>query len=190
MRWLSHRTEETTRHYVDTDMTKVAVKVAEGSFLQQNLASIPVLIDNDAITSGAALQGQPRKFFDLGHGYCTLPEWAACRHRMACAKCDFYQPKSSTKMQILEANGNLTRMLEFVTLGKEERKLVEQGIALNQTLLSRLADEPTPAGPTPHELQSRKQKPLPVLTETVGLVQQEQLPKYSGSEEQEKAQNE
>jgi len=85
MRWLGHRTEETTRHYVDADIPKVAVKVAEGSFLQQNLASIPVLIDN-AVVSGSASWGHPWKFFDLGHGYCTLPEWAACRHRMACAK--------------------------------------------------------------------------------------------------------
>ncbi|HEY4385681.1 MAG TPA: hypothetical protein VGN34_14585 [Ktedonobacteraceae bacterium] len=171
MRWLGHRTEATTRNYVDADITKVAVKIAEGSFLQQNLASIPVLIDNDAVTSGAASSGQPWKFFDLGHGYCTLPEWAACRHRMACAKCDFYEPKLSSKMQLLEANGNLTRMLELVALGEEERKLVEQGMALNQSLRSRLADEPTPAGPTPRELHSGKRKPLAVLTETVGLVE-------------------
>ncbi len=183
MRWLGHRTEETTRNYVDADITRVAVKVAEGSFLQQNLASIPVLIDNDAVVSGVASQGQPWKFFDLGHGYCTLPEWAACRHRMACAKCDFYEPKQSSKMQLLEANGNLTRMLELVTIGEEERKLVEQGIVLNQSLLSRLADEPTPAGPTPRELHSGKRKPLPVLTETVGLVQQERVPNRTELEE-------
>jgi len=184
MRWLGHRTEATTRNYVDADITKVAVKVAEGSFLQQNLASIPVLIDNDAVMSGTASSGQPWKYFDLGHGYCTLPEWAACRHRMACAKCDFYQPKHSTKMQLLEANGNLTRMLEFVTLGEEERKLVEQGITLNQALLDRLANEPTPAGPTPRELQSGKGKPLPMLTGTVGLVQPERtLPDQSEQEE-------
>jgi len=78
-------------------------------------------------------------------------------------------------MHLLEANGNLTRMLEFVTLGDEERKLVEQGITLNQALLDHLADEPTPAGPTPRELQSGKRKLLPMLTETVGLVQQERI---------------
>ncbi len=185
MRWLGHRTEATTRSYVDADITKVAVKIAEGSFLQQNLASIPVLIDNDAVTSGAASSGQPWKFFDLGHGYCTLPEWAACRHRMACARCDFYQPKHSAKMQLLEANGNLTRMLELVALGEEERKLVEQGIGLNHSLLSRLADEPTPAGPTPREMQASKRKSLPVLTETVGLVEPERIPVKAELEEEE-----
>jgi hypothetical protein len=73
-------------------------------------------------------------------------------------------------MQLLEANGNLTRMLELVALGEEERKLIEQGMALNQFLLSRLADEPTPAGPTPREIHTGKRKALPLLTETIGLV--------------------
>lgn len=173
MQWLGHRSEESTRSYVQVDITKMAVKIAAGSFLQQNLASIPVLIDNEAVTSGAAAHGEPWKYYDLGHGFCLLPEWATCRHRMACAKCDFYEPKQSTRMQLLEANGNLTRMLEFVSLGEEERKLVEQGIGLNHALLERLADEPTPAGPTPRQLRVRKGKNLPILTNTVGLVQQE-----------------
>ena len=60
-------------------------------------------------------------------------------------------------MQLQEANGNLTRMLEFIALGEKERKLVEQGIALNQSLLSRLTDEPTP-----RELHGGERKSLPV----------------------------
>ena len=88
----------------------------------------------------------------------------------------------------MEANGNLTKMLEFIALGDEERKLVEQGITLNQTLLSHLADEPTPAGPTPRDLQSRKRKTLPVLTQTVELVESERIPSRSELEEQEETQ--
>ncbi len=88
-------------------------------------------------------------------------------------------------MQLLEANGNLTRMLELVALGEEERKLVEQGIGLNHSLLSRLADEPTPAGPTPREMQASKRKSLPVLTETVGLVEPERIPVKAELEEEE-----
>lgn len=76
-------------------------------------------------------------------------------------------------MPLLEANGNPTRMLEFVALGDEERKLVEQGTSLNEAVLSRVADEPTPAGPTSRELPVGKRKPLPLLKETFGLVQQE-----------------
>ncbi|MBO0780856.1 MAG: hypothetical protein J2P37_18695 [Ktedonobacteraceae bacterium] len=76
-------------------------------------------------------------------------------------------------MQLLEANGNLTRMLELITLGEEERKLVEQGITLNQSLLDRLQDEPTPTGLTPRELELKRDGFLPALTETVGLIGQE-----------------
>jgi hypothetical protein len=66
MRWLSHRTEAITRNYVNADITKVAVKIAEGSFLQQNLASIPVLIDNNAVVSESASAGLPWKYFGPG----------------------------------------------------------------------------------------------------------------------------
>ena len=77
-------------------------------------------------------------------------------------------------MQPLKANDNLTRMLEFVTLGVEERKMVEQGITINQVLIDRLADEPTPVGPIPQFLSE----------------QQERLSKYSEAEEQEETENE
>jgi integrase len=173
MRWLGHRSAQTTRNYVDVDMTKLTLKIAEGSALQQQLATIPVLIDQDAVVNGAAGQGEAWKYFDLGHGYCKLPEWAACRHRMACAKCDFYEPKQSTRMQLLEANGNLTRMLEFVTLDDDERGLVEQGIGLNQALLARLADEPTPAGPTPRQIEATASRGVSNVTSTVTLIQPE-----------------
>lgn len=94
MRWLGHRTEHSTRSYVDVDLTKLAVKIAGNNFLERNAASIPVLVDNDAVVSGAAAAGEPWKYFDLGHGYCTLAEWQSCRYRMACARCDWYLPKT------------------------------------------------------------------------------------------------
>jgi hypothetical protein len=44
-------------------------------------------------------------------GYCTYTFFEQCQHRMACAKCDFYTPKDSSKGQLLEAKENLQRML-------------------------------------------------------------------------------
>lgn len=153
MKWLGHANPDSTRNYVQADVSKMAVKVAEGSFFQQNLASIPVIIDTDAIRDGSAAGGAPWKYFDLGHGLCKLSEWSSCRHRMACAKCDYFEPKDSMRIQLLEANGNLNKMLEFVALGEDERQLVEQGLTINQELLSRLQKEPTPSGQTPIELR-------------------------------------
>jgi hypothetical protein len=61
---------------------------------------------------------------------------------MACAKCDFYTPKDSSKALLLEAKGNLQRMLAAV----------DDGQAALDKFLGQLADTPTPAGPTPRQL--------------------------------------
>jgi hypothetical protein len=72
---------------------------------------------------------------------------------MACARCPFYRPKTGTMDQLIEGKANLVRMLEFVKLTEEERLLVTEGIELHQELIEKLADVPTPAGPTPRELE-------------------------------------
>ena len=75
---------------------------------------------------------------------------------MACARCDFYLPKASTQAQLLEAKGHLQRMLTTIPLTEPERAAVEDGAAAVEQLLDRLADTPTPAGPTPRELGARQ----------------------------------
>ena len=170
MKWLGHSNPDSTRNYVQADVGKMAVKVAENSFFQQNLASIPVIIDTDAICNGSAADGAPWKYFDLGHGLCKLTEWSSCRYRMVCAKCDYFEPKDSMHVQLLEANGNLSKMLEFIELDEEERQLVEQGLTINQELLSRLKTEPTPSGQTPDQLPADEDMQM---TRTVHLVQRE-----------------
>ena len=71
---------------------------------------------------------------------------------MACARCDFYTPKGSSKAQMLEAKGNLQRMLASVPLTDDERAAVDDGQAALDQLLERLVDVPTPAGTTPREI--------------------------------------
>jgi hypothetical protein len=114
--------------------------------------TLAVLIDRNAIQSGAAATGQPWQYYDLGHGYCTYSFFEQCPHRMACARCDFYVPKDSTRSQLLEAKGNLQRMLAAVPLTNDERAAVEDGSEALSRLLARLTDVPTPAGPTPRQL--------------------------------------
>jgi len=70
---------------------------------------------------------------------------------MACVRCDFYIPKDSGQAQLLEAKDNLQRMLASIPL-TDERGAVEDGQAALDTLLSRLADTPTPAGATPRQI--------------------------------------
>ena len=71
---------------------------------------------------------------------------------MACAKCDFYTPKGSSKAQLLEAKDNLQQMRAMIPLTEDEQAAVDDGNAALDRLLDRLADIPTPAGPTPRQL--------------------------------------
>jgi hypothetical protein len=71
---------------------------------------------------------------------------------MACAKCDFYIPNNSSRAQLLEAEANLQRMLVAIPLTDDERAAVDDGQAALDRLLDRLADVPTPAGPTPRQI--------------------------------------
>jgi hypothetical protein len=156
-----------TQHYLQVDPTKLATDVVKAGYLEQNLATIEVLLDQDAIMNGEAAKGGDWKFYDLGHGFCANPFWAECVHRMACARCPYYRPKESLRDQLVEGKANLVRMLECVRLTEEEKLLVTEGIELHQELMERLADVPTPAGPTPRELEaSRKleKKVIPLKT--------------------------
>ena len=111
-----------------------------------------MLIDRDAVASGAAASGEPWQYYDLGHGYCTYTFFEQCPHRMACARCDFYTPKDSAKAQLLEAKSNLQQMTAAIPLTDDEQAAVEDGQAAIDRLLGKLADTPTPAGPTLRQL--------------------------------------
>ncbi len=166
-KYLGHKRLSSTQSYLQVDPTKLANDVVKAGYLEQNLATIEVLLDQQAIMSGEAARGGDWKYYDLGHGFCANPFWAACVHRMACARCPYYRPKESLMDQLVEGKANLVRMLEFVRLTEEEKLLVTEGIELHQELIERLADVPTPAGPTPRELEaSRKleKKVIPLKT--------------------------
>jgi hypothetical protein len=150
--WLGHRLISSTQHYAKKSPTKVAKAYEKAGYFGRNLRTIEVLIDQDAIKSGAAANGEPWKFYDLGHGYCTYEFFDQCPHRMACAKCAFYRPKGSSQAQLLEGKANLQLMLQEIPLGEDERAAVEDGIAAMEKLCRRLADVPTPDGPTPNQL--------------------------------------
>jgi integrase len=153
--WLGHRSPETTQYYARLTPTTLAKAYTDAGYFARNVRTIAVLIDREAVEQGAAANGTPWQYFDLGHGYCTYSFFEQCPHRMACARCDFYLPKGSTKSQLLEAKDNLQRMLAAIPLTEEERAAVEEGAEALDRLLERLANVPTPAGQTPHQLAQR-----------------------------------
>jgi integrase len=159
--WLGHRSPQSTQHYTQITPTRLAQAYADAGYFARNLRTVEVLIDREAVQSGAAATGTPWQYFDLGHGYCTYNFFEQCPHRMACARCDFYLPKVSTRAQLVEAKGHLQRMLTAIPLTDGERAAVEDGAAAVEQLLERLADMPTPAGPTPREIRDTQ---APLLT--------------------------
>lgn len=150
--WLGHRSPVSTQHYAKITPTKLAKSYADANYFRRNVRAIEVLIDQDAVKSGAAAGGEPWRFYDLGHGYCTYDFFDQCPHRMACAKCAFYRPKGSSQAQMLEAKANLLRMKQDIPLSEEEAAAVDDGLVALENLCEKLADIPTPSGPTPRQL--------------------------------------
>ncbi|MEW2490849.1 tyrosine-type recombinase/integrase [Streptomyces sp. NPDC048411] len=160
--WLGHRSPESTQHYAKITPNTLTKAYTEAGYFARNVRTVEVLLDRDAITSGAAATGEPWQYYDLGHGLCSYSFFEQCQHRMACARCDFYTPKESTKAQLVEAKANLQRMLVSIPLTEEERAAVDDGQSALDRLLERLAEVATPAGPTPSELRAEPGRPLPL----------------------------
>jgi integrase len=162
--WLGHRSPSSTQHYAKITPTTLTKAYKDAGYFARNIRVIEVIVDRDSVESGAAASGEPWQHFDLGHGYCTYDFFEKCPHRMACARCEFYVPKGSAQAQLLEAKRNLQRMLLEIPLTDDERAAVEGDDAAVDQLLKRLAEVPTPAGPTPRALGgSRPLVPLTVV---------------------------
>jgi integrase len=98
--WLGHRSLNSTEHYAKITPTTLTQAYDKADYFKRNTRLIDVLIDREAGT-GSGSGAKPWIYYDLGHGYCTNDFFATCPHRMACAKCDFYVIKSSSKVQTL-----------------------------------------------------------------------------------------
>ncbi|MDV5422786.1 hypothetical protein [Klebsiella pneumoniae] len=103
---------------------------------------VSVLIDQDVIAAGQAAEGRPR-YYDLGHGFCSYDFFEQCPHRMACAKCSFYLPKTSSEVQ-LESRNNLIRMMQEIPLTDDEQAAVEDGIEAMEKLVIKLKNVANP----------------------------------------------
>jgi len=147
--WLGHRSPQSTQFYAKISPATLTKAYGDAGYFARNMRTIEVLVDRDAVTSGAAAAGEPWQHYDLGHGFCTYSFFEQCQHRMACARCDFYTPKESSKSQLLQAKTNLQRMLVSIPLTDDEQAAVNDGQAALDGLLQRLADVPIPPDQTP-----------------------------------------
>ncbi len=121
--WLAHRSPQSTQHYTQITPTRLAQAYADAGYFGRNVRTVEVLIDRVSVQTGAAANGTPWQYFDLGHGYCTYNFFEQCPHRMAC---DFYLPEASTRAQLLEAKTSLQRMMLTIPLTDDERAAVDE----------------------------------------------------------------
>ncbi|MEU3616836.1 hypothetical protein ABZ725_31715 [Streptomyces sp. NPDC006872] len=88
--------------------------------------------------------------------------------------CPFYVPKQSTRGQLLAVKDGIDQMLERLDLTDDAREALEGDREAVTALAERLADTPTPAGPTPRQLDTTDSFiPLTQLMDTMSHPAQE-----------------
>lgn len=152
--WLGHSSPHSTQHYARITPLTLTKAYTDAGYFARNVRAIEVLLDRDAIQTGAASRGNPFEYYDLGHGYCSYSFFEQCPHWMACARCDFYIPKPSSQAQLLEAKNGLQRLAVEIPLTDTERAAVEGDQAAVDHLIEQLTDVRTPSGPTPRSLRT------------------------------------
>ncbi|MET9040797.1 hypothetical protein [Streptomyces mirabilis] len=151
--WLGHKHPSSTRYYAKILQRTLSAAYKKADYFARNVRTIQALIDRESILTGAAASGeQPWKYYDWGEGYCSYDFFAKCPHRLACARCPFYVPKTSSRGQLLAVKDGIDERLEQLNLTDEEREALEGDREAVAALAERLADTPTPAGPTPRDL--------------------------------------
>jgi integrase len=147
--WCGHRYPTSTMHYVRVRPTQLA-----GSFAKADQMSrmVRVLVDHEAVVSGAAGRGEPYRYYDLGDILCTNAFWSTCQHRFACAGCYFGLPKASARAAALTSRSSVAEMLQSVPLSPDERAAAEGDAGVLDRFLAKLEDRPALDGRTPREI--------------------------------------
>lgn len=138
MKWLGHRNLASGQHYIEITPIHLMTAFHLSTKLSEELRCVSVLVDT---RPGL---GDPVFRYDLGHGWCTNPAYAACAHRMACARCAFYEPADTFEGALTSQNDRFVRMLQRLDLTENERAAITGDAEAVNHLLARLADTPPP----------------------------------------------
>jgi len=106
--------------------------------LTEELRCVRALVDGRPEPGGSVLR------YDLGHGWCTNPAYAACAHRMACARCSFYEPAETFAPLLAAQSGRFVEVLQRLDLTEDERAAVEGDAEAVERLRVSLAGQKTP----------------------------------------------
>jgi hypothetical protein len=138
MGWLGHTHFSSTQHYLELTPVRLMTAFHKGAKLTESLRMVGVVVDS------RPGPGDPVFRYDLGHGWCTNPAYAACAHRMACARCDFYEPAEGFAATLERQAARYVRMLQQLDLTEDERAATTGDQEAVEQLRKRLDHEPTP----------------------------------------------
>lgn len=138
MGWLGHQTFSATQHYLEVSPVRLMTSFHRSAKLSEATRCVSVLVDRHPEP------GQPIFRYDLGHGWCTNDAYAACAHRMACARCSFYEPAQDFSEALVKQSDRYIRMLQELRLTEDERAATTGDAKAIEQLLARLAAQPTP----------------------------------------------
>lgn len=138
MRWMGHTSLDSGQYYIALTPTRLMTAFHKNAKLTESLRTVSVLVDRHPEP------GQPIFRYDLGHGWCTNDAYAMCAHRMACARCIFYEPVETFADALVRQSDRYIRMLQELNLTEDERAATTGDVEAVSHLLARLADEPTP----------------------------------------------
>jgi len=135
---LGHRQLASGQHYIALTPTRLMTAFHKSPKLTETLRSVTVLVDS------RSEPGQPVLRYDLGDGWCTNPAYAICIHRMACARCSFYEPAAEFASMLSRQKERYARMSKQTDLTEDERAAVTGDVEATDRLISRLSNQPTP----------------------------------------------
>jgi integrase len=160
MKWMGHKDPKATMNYARVRERQLARSFARAD---QTSRCIAVLVDQEAARTGAAAQGEPIFYYDLGDSYCIYDFWSTCPHRMVCPGCSFNVPKPSALGMRLAAKESVIRMLQEVPLTDQERTAAEGDLATLERIVADTIEVPTPDGRIP------QRRHAPALTRLVQI---------------------
>ena len=138
MSWLGHTHFASTQYYLAASPVRMMTAFHKSAKLTESLRMIDVMVDSQPAG------GQPVLRYDLGHGMCTNAAYAMCAHRMACARCSFYEPSAAFGETASRQQGRFIRMLQELDLTEDEQAAVTGDLEAVDRLVSHLASQPTP----------------------------------------------
>lgn len=78
MHWLGHVRLESGQHYIELSPVRLMTAFHRSSKLTEEMRCVRALVDGHLDPGGPVLR------YDVGHGWCKNPAYAACAHRTTC----------------------------------------------------------------------------------------------------------